>query len=301
MLSGAKYGKDNVRVLKVRKLSDTHHVVSELRVQVLLEGDIEESYTKADNASIVPTDTVKNTIYILARDADTVEPIENFGATLCDHFLSKYSHIHGAEAKIIQYKWERYVDRKNQEAHPHSFILRKGETRETHVTLKRNKGFQVDSYIVGLGVLKSTGSAFYGYNKCDYTTLAETQDRILATDILAKWSWKGPLSRGDIQELSSSNTFDTVYEGVRDITINRFAHENSASVQATMYNMGQDILAKYSGVQAVHYEMPNKHYFTVNLDWFRNGKNPNDVIYAPQTDPNGLIFCTVNRTSQAKL
>lgn len=298
MLTGAKYGKSNVRVLKVKKLTATHHVVSELRVEVLLQGEVDESYTKADNASIVPTDTIKNTIYILARDADTVEPIEQFGATLCNHFVSKYKHIYGAEAKIIQYKWERYVDPNSKEAHPHSFILRKGETREAHVTLSENKGFEIDSYIVGLGVLKSTGSAFHGYNKCEYTTLKETNDRILATDILAKWTWKGPLQLSAITELAKSGRFDEAYEGARDITIHRFAHENSASVQATMYNMGQDILNRFEEINSVHYEMPNKHYFEVNLDWFE--RKSDNVIYAPQSDPNGLIFCTVTRP-RAKL
>src|SRR5260370_9722031 len=101
MLATARYGKDNVRVLKVwRDPQDPNHQkVIEMTVCVLLEGEIEESYTQADNSSIVPTDTVKNTIYILAKQNE-VWPIELFGATLVNHFITRYPHIHAAHTHI---------------------------------------------------------------------------------------------------------------------------------------------------------------------------------------------------------
>jgi urate oxidase len=39
------------------------HDVAEYNVCALLQGDIDTSYTQADNSVVVPTDTVKNTVY----------------------------------------------------------------------------------------------------------------------------------------------------------------------------------------------------------------------------------------------
>ncbi|KAK9759692.1 hypothetical protein K7432_017039, partial [Basidiobolus ranarum] len=61
------YGKTKVRVTKVIRHTKNWHDVVELTCQVLLDGKFETSYTEADNSSIVPTDTVKNTIYVLAK------------------------------------------------------------------------------------------------------------------------------------------------------------------------------------------------------------------------------------------
>ncbi|ANB14907.1 uricase [Sugiyamaella lignohabitans] len=301
MLTQAIYGKDNVRVLKVKKnpQNPNYQDVIELRVCVLLEGDIDESYTKADNASIVPTDTVKNTIHILAKQTE-VWPIELFGATLTNHFVTKYSHIHAAHASITQYRWTRYeVDGK---LHPHSFIQDGAETRVVHVVKRDTAGsaFSINSGIKGLTVLKSTGSMFYGYNKDDFTTLKETTDRILSTDVDASWLWaaKTVPTLAAVEKLASSGVFDDAYTKARAITLRTFALENSASVQATMYNMANQILAATTHVESVHYELPNKHYFNIDLSWHHGLKNlgKDAEVYAPQSDPNGFIKCTVDRT-----
>ncbi|CDO56766.1 hypothetical protein DV451_000404 [Geotrichum candidum] len=298
-LESSKYGKDNVRVLKVKRdpQNPAKQEVIELTVRVLLEGEIEESYTKADNASIVPTDTVKNTTFILAKQHD-VWPIERFGATLANHFVTKYAHIHAAEAHIIQHRWTKYNVQGTP--HLHSFIQDGAEVRTATVYKKEGEAFKITSGIKDLTVLKSTGSKFYGYNVCDFTTLKETHDRILSTDVDAQWTWiPSKVSTYEaVNELGEKGEFDSAYEKARNITLETFALENSASVQATMYNISESILKEAPLLDTVTYLLPNKHYVELDLSWHHGLKNTGKdaEVYVPLNHPNGLIKSVVKRT-----
>ena len=257
-LAYAKYGKDNVRVMNVHKDKATGiHEVFEYRVCSLLEGDIETSYTEADNSVIVPTDTQKQTIYILAKK-HPVSPPELFASTLAQHYIDKYKHIHIAHIDIEQVSWGRMtIDGK---PHPHSFVSGGTEKRTASVTATEGKGIEIRSGIKDLLVLKSTGSAFYGYDTTDpYTRLPETRDRILSTSVECIWTWNvfGHLSTIDQQKAM----FDSAWEHARATTLDLFAKENSPSVQNTMYKMANEILAAVQEVAKVEYSLPNKHYF----------------------------------------
>ncbi|CAH0018199.1 hypothetical protein V2G26_020494 [Clonostachys chloroleuca] len=295
-VSAARYGKDNVRVYKVHRDQSTGvQTVAEMTVCCLLEGDIETSYTKADNSVVVATDSVKNTIYLLAKQ-NPVTPPEYFASLLGSHFIKKYSHIHAAHVKIITHHWERMtIDGK---PHPHSFVKNAGETRNVEATISRKDGISITSSIVGLSVLKSTGSAFHGFVRDEYTTLPETWDRILSTDVDAGWTWK---TFGTHEAVKASvGKFDKAWEAARDITLKRFATDDSASVQATMYKMSEDILAAVPETETVTYALPNKHYFELDLSWHKGIKNTGTdaEVYVPQSGPNGLIKCSVSRGDQ---
>ncbi|VVT56823.1 uncharacterized protein SAPINGB_P005310 [Magnusiomyces paraingens] len=297
-LASNTYGKDNVRLLKVARDpvdSSVQHVI-ELTVQVLLEGELEVAYTKADNSPVVPTDTVKNTIYILAKQASPW-PIERFGATLTNHFVTKYQHISKATAYIKQHRWTRYaVDGK---PHNHSFIQDGRELRTAKVQKTKTGAFVIESGIKDLTVLKSTGSQFWGYNKCEYTTLEETYDRILSTDVDAVWTWNGTRFANirDVDYVADTGAFDSVYDVARNTTLRTFALENSASVQATMYNISEEIIKKAPLVDQVYFALPNKHYVAANLEWFQDTKNKGKdaEVFVPLSDPNGLIKSVVRR------
>ncbi|KAL9082137.1 MAG: hypothetical protein Q9159_006678 [Coniocarpon cinnabarinum] len=295
-LKYAKYGKDNVRVLKVHKDKQTGvQDVFEFTIQTMLEGDIETSYTKADNSLVVPTDTQKQTIYILAKK-HPVSPPEVFAALLAQHFLDKYKHIHVAHVDLEQVSWTRLTI--DGQPHPHSFIEGGSEKRSVSVTAAEGKGIEVRSGIKDLLVLKSTGSAFYGYDTSDpYTRLPETRDRILSTAVDCTWTWQ-PFERlVDVEERAA--LFNDAFPTARKVTLDFFAKENSPSVQNTMYKMANDILRQVSDVVEVEYTLPNKHYFECDLSWV-GGENLRNVrtdaeVYMPQTDPNGLINCIVSR------
>jgi urate oxidase len=281
-LSYARYGKDNVRLYKVDKDPKTGiHTVVEQTVRILLQGDIEtscanllppffppltpHSYTKADNSVVVATDTQKQTTYILAKQ-HPIDPPEAFAAIIGDHFVNKYPHIHACHVKIIQHRWTRMsIDGK---PHPHSFYRDSNEVRVVESVTKENEGVSIRSKIEKLLVLKSTGSAFHGFHRDEFTKLPETWDRILSTDIEAGWQWK---TFKDAAEAGKTD-FNGAWRTARDITMKIFAEDDSASVQATMYKMCDRILAAVPEIEAVDYALPNKHYFEIGkFDIFLRG------------------------------
>ncbi|TLD37619.1 urate oxidase [Venturia nashicola] len=298
-LGYARYGKDNIRLYKVKRNEDGTQEVTEQTVCILLEGDIETSYTKADNSVIVATDTQKQTCYILAKQ-NPINPPELFASIIGDHFINTYKHIHACHVKIIQHKWTRMtIDGK---PHPHSFFRDGEETREVEVVTREGKGISIKSGINKLLVLKSTGSAFHGFDRDEYTQLPEVWDRILSTEVKADWNWSTFDSLATVKAQQSK--FDEAWKSSRDITMKTFATDNSASVQATMYQMCEQILAATPMVQSVEYLLPNKHYFEIDLSWHKGLKNTGKdaEVYAPQSNPNGLIQCTVVRKGgKAKL
>ncbi|KAM3430097.1 hypothetical protein MY4824_007855 [Beauveria thailandica] len=292
-VTAARYGKDNVRLFKTHRDPKTGmHTVTETVVCVLLEGAIETSYTQADNSVVVATDSMKNTVFILAKQ-HPVTPPELFAATLGAHFLEKYSHIHVANVDIATKRWVRmHVDGR---PHPHSFVKEGEEKRNVRARVSRSGGIAVNSGLSDLTVLKSTGSAFHGFVRDDFTTLPETWDRIMSTDVDASWDWSVFPDLAAVRDAAPE--FDRAHEAARNITFKRFAEDNSASVQATMYKMSADILEAVPNVTKVYYSLPNKHYFELDLSWHKGIKNTGKdaEVYVPQSNPNGLIKVEVSR------
>lgn len=188
-------------------------------------------------------------------------PPELFGSILGTHFIEKYSHIHAAHVNIITHRWVRMdIDGK---PHPHSFIKDSAETRNVQVDVIEGKGIDINSSIDGLTVLKSTGSQFWGFVRDEFTTLKETWDRILSTKVNANWQWR---RFGSLNEVKANvQKFDHAWETARKTTLKTFAEDNSASVQATMYKMSEQILAAVPLLDTVEYALPNIHYFEIGM------------------------------------
>lgn len=302
-VANSTYGKNNVKFLKVKRCKNNlqSHQVMECSVKVLLRGDFDASYTTGDNSMIIPTDTVKNTILIHARKYDTW-PIEKFAANLALHFTSKYKQVSGLEIEIMQDRWVKYDIEKKENLH--SFIHQGPEKRICFLDYEKKDGgnmYKLYGSIKDLSVLKSSGSMFYNYNICEYTSLKPTKDRILSTDIFATWNWDIQ-KLGTLESISSGKKdlmFDSVYQDVRDITLDIFGKENSVSVQATMFNMASAVLKKNSEINSVSYELPNKHYILFDFTWFNNLDNENELFY-PSPDPSGLIKCRIERNEVKK-
>lgn len=147
--------------------------------------------------------------------------------------------------------------------HPHSFFRDGEETREVEVVAREGTGISIKSGINKLLVLKSTGSAFYGFDRDAYTQLPEVWDRILSTEVKADWNWNTFATLAEVK--SKQEKFDEAWKSSRDITMKTFANDNSASVQNTMYKMCDQILAATPLVQSVEYLLPNKHYFEIGM------------------------------------
>jgi urate oxidase len=260
---------------------------------------------------VVATDSIKNTIYIKAKE-HPVNPPELYASILGQHFLDTYPHISVANIKVVVHRWTRMTI--DGEPHPHSFYRDSEETRNVEAVVRRD-GITLKSSIVGLTVLKSTGSAFHGFVRDEFTTLKETWDRILSTDVDCGWTWKKFDTLAAVQ--NGVERFDKAWEAARNITMKTFAQDESASVQATMYKMSEQILDAVPEVDFANYSLPNKHYFeigkfasffhlrqhvlisvVIDLSWHKGLKNTGKdaEVYAPQSGPNGLIKCEVARS-----
>jgi urate oxidase len=253
-------------------------------------------YTKADNSVVVATDSMKNTVYVKAKE-HPVTPPELFASILSTHFIDTYPHLTAAHVNVITHRWTRMtIDGK---PHPHSFYRDGNETRNVEAVARKGKGIDIRSGIAGLLVLKSTGSQFHGFIRDEYTTLPEVWDRILSTDVDAGWSWK---TFPDLATVKAAiPKFDKAFDNARNITMKTFAEEDSPSVQNTMYKMCEYIMEAVPEVDSVDYSLPNKHYFEIDMSWHKGLKNTGKdaEVYAPQSGPNGLIKVTVARSQVA--
>jgi urate oxidase len=221
----------------------------------------------------VATDTQKNTIFAFARDG--VGSPEAFLLRLADHFTGDFDWVTGGRWAAEQYTWSRIND------HDHSFYRTNAETR-TAVLVRDGADSTVISGFYGLTVLKSTQSGFEGYPKDKYTTLKETTDRVLSTDISTKWRY----NRTDLD-------FNAAYDEIKSKLLSTFTAEYSRALQEDLYKMGKAVIEAHPEVDEIKFSCPNKHHFVVDLS-FCGLENPNEVHFAADR-PYGLIEATFAR------
>jgi urate oxidase len=274
-LSFDTYGKTRVRLMQVLRTGGMHQV-AEINVSVLLEGDLADSYIAGDNSHVLPTDTVKNTVYVLARQ-QAIESIEQFSACLGRHFLGRLEHVHTIQITIEQTAWDRIGQ------HAAAFVQSTREHRVTRMKVTR-EGESIVSGIRNLHILKTSNSGFSGYLKDEYTTLPETEDRLLGTVLDTDWTLSPELRAID---------FNQLHARVRNVLLECFATQKSLSVQHTLYAMGEAALATFKEMQDIRLTMPNKHCLLVDLSRF-GLDNPNQ-IFVPTEEPSGYIEARLTR------
>ena len=275
-LTAHRYGKGRVRVLKVLRDQDTHRI-KDIEAAAFLQGDFASSYTSADNTKVIPTDTIKNTINVLAKQHLTDE-IERFALILGSHFL-RYPQVREAHIEISERDWRRLeIER---EPHPHSFVNGGDSTMFTRAVCTRESQ-TVQSGIRDLLILKSTGSGFENYPKDEFTTLPETADRVLATAFSGTWTFdKMPVNFRD------TNT------AILSAMLKIFARNYSPSAQTTLFQMGEAALAACSEISRIDLAMPNKHCLLIDLSPF--GLENKNEVFVPTDEPHGQIDATVAR------
>lgn len=276
-LIGHRYGKAKVRVLKILREGPVH-TLREIEVSALLAGDFETSYTAGDNAKVVPTDTVKNTINLMARQ-HLADDLESFAAILGQHFVRRYEQVAEATIEIAERAWNRLEV--GGKPHPHAFAAG-SEARRLARAFCRAGSSEVSAGIRDLVILKSTGSAFEGYPQCEYTTLPETADRILATSFRATWHFA---------EVPAS--YRATDEAILAAMLKVFAENFSPSAQTTLFQMGDAALATCAEISRIDLAMPNKHCLLLNLAPF--GLENKNEVFVPTEEPHGSIEASLAR------
>jgi len=277
-LGANRYGKSRVRLSRITRHSDRHEF-NEWAVHVLLEGDFESSYTKADNSKVLPTDTMKNTVYFVARGSKA-KTIEEFAMELGDYLLSNNPQVSKASVKIEDKSWEHMIVDGAPDAT--TFKLGGPELQTTNAARERDFAWSITSGVDGLTILKTTKSAFTGYIKDKLTTLKPAADRIFGTRATVNWDYG-----------SAVLDFAQVRARIIAALLKEFAAHQSMSVQHTLFDMGKAALAAAPEIARIQLTMPNLHHLLADLSPFGQD-NPNH-IFVPIDEPHGYIEATIER------
>lgn len=271
------YGKGRVRVMRVHR-DGVRNEVRELSVEVILHGGFDRAYTHADNSAVVATDTIKNVVNIVAREAVAAGP-EAFCEAVAGRFLDRYPVVERVVVTALETRWTRLEV--GGAPHPHAFTL--DANGKPLVRLDRGRGGAViRSGIEGFTFMKSTASGWTSYLMDDYTTLKETRDRIAATSMNASWLWTG-----------APPDYAAANAAILTTMLDVFATTYSEGVQDSLYRMGEAALAAVPEIGEVNLSCPNKHYLPINLSAF--GLSSDNLVFTPTDEPHGQIECTVGR------
>ena len=274
------YGKIGIRLAKVERAGE-HHAFHDLTVRVRLEGDFAAAYLDGDNSTSLPTDTMRATAYALAADMSLAEA-EHYLDALGTRLLAATPAATAAHAEAVVHGWDRIVVTGQDAAHPHAF--RRGSADATaSVAVRREGDAEVRSGLTGLTLAKTTGSGFSGFLTDEYTVLAETEDRILATAVEAEWSWLRPPP-------SYAGARPRVQAAIEEV----FATRYSPSVQHTLYAAGEAALAAVPEIAAITFRLPNRHHVPVDLTPF--GRTNDSEVFTVLDRPYGMVEGTVVRT-----
>jgi urate oxidase len=277
-LAENRYGKSRVRLMKVTR----HHHGHDLRewtVQVLLRGDFDSAHLLGDNSKILPTDTMKNTVYSIARSSNATT-MEDYAKELADFLLGRNPQVASVSIRVESTLWKRLtVDGK---PHPAAFMRGSGELQTASVERAQGGAFHILSGLDNLVLLKTANSGFEGYIKDSLTTLPETKARLFCTAVSAEWLYP-----------SSDLDFDALRVALRETMLRTFANHDSKSVQQTLYAMAESALEVAKAIDEIKITMPNKHCLLVDLSRFAQD-NPNE-IFVPTDEPHGYIEARIRR------
>jgi urate oxidase len=279
-LAENRYGKSRIRLMKVTRHAHGNDL-REWTVQILLKGDFESAHLEGDNSKILPTDTMKNIVYSIARTS-TATTMEDYAKELADFLLSRNPQVSSASIHIESTLWKRFEF--DEKPHPSAFMRGSNERQTTTVERTQSGKFSILSGLEDLIILKTADSGFEGYIKDSLTTLPETKDRLFGTAVSAEWRY-----------ISTSLDFDAVRDTIRETMLRTFANHESKSVQQTLYAMAQSALEDVPHIDEIELTMPNKHCLLVDLSRFGQD-NPNE-IFVPTDEPAGYIEARIRRKS----
>jgi urate oxidase len=293
-LRSHRYGKQRVRLTHLDRATEPHRLTV-AAVGVTLEGDFAESYTAGDNRKVVATDSIKNTVYVMARERG-VASIEELGVALAEHFVGTYAQVDGARIDIEEEIWspirvskgEGEGERSEAGALPDAFERVASEVGTAAAVFAAGE-LSLTSGIEHLQVLKSAHSGFVDFVRDRYTTLPDVADRIFATSVCARWR----LAHGSAPKSAPGIDFRGLRSGVRATLAETFGRHASLAVQQTLHAMGSAVLERFAPIAEITLVLPNQHHLLVPLTPF-GLDNPN-CVFVGTDEPFGQIEATLVR------
>jgi urate oxidase len=283
-LSWNRYGKSHIRLVKVRRPPPHdrggRHEIVDLTMDVQLEGAFDPVFLEGDNQGCLATDTMKNTVYAFAR-RDPIDHVEAFALRLAEHFAAK-PLVERARIAATEHQWQRISI--GGQLHPHAFVQPGGQQWTASVARDAN-GSVVTSGLTNLILLKTAESSFAGFPRDEFTTLPDTDDRLLATSMTSTWTYRDGVPGG--------YEFSSMRERIRRALVETFAAHDSRSVQHTLYAMGDAALAACPDVVEITLTLPNRHHLLVDLEPF--GLDNPQAVFVATDEPFGMIEATIRR------
>jgi urate oxidase len=275
-LGANRYGKAAVRVVTVSRAPGEHHL-RDLTVRIALEGTFDAAHLGDDNSLVIATDTMKNTAYAIAAE-HVSDAAETYGIALARHFAA-HAQVERVTVEIAQHRWARLPSAGGPSDHA---FTRAGDYTRTALIVAEGDAVAVSAGIDGLTVLKTTQSSFAGFPRDRFTTLPETDDRILATKVASTWRY----GRADLD-------FDALHDDVVATLLDVFASHFSPSVQNSAWLMGRAVLERHDAIDEIRFALPNLHHWLADLGAF--GLANDKAVYVATSEPHGLIEVTVTR------
>jgi urate oxidase len=277
-LAENSYGSSRIQLLRVSRQQGRHDI-REIALSVRFEGDFEDAHVRGDNRKILPADTMKNTVYALARQ-HSIEPLENFGLHLIEHFLTYNTQVTRVVIAAAENIWTRLPH--GGKPHPSAFA-RSGDQERTSLLSGTRQGTQVRAGIENLLVLRTSDAAFEDFKKDPYTTLQEEGDRILSIVINADWLYT-----------SEEAEFGPLWHAVTKALLETFAEHESHSLQHTLYAMGEGILGNFENISEIHLSLPSKQFHLADLAPL--GMDNPGTVFLPANEPHAVIEATLKKT-----
>ena len=268
ILGQNNYGKTEVRVLKVNRDPERHELW-DLDVRVALEGDFEAAHVKGDNTGLLATDTMRNTVYALAKDKLTGS-IEDFGLALVDHFLEAGPTVTSCWVRIHQAQWSRMEA--DGQPHEYSFVRDRGQ-RRAEVWGDESGGRKVEAGIGDVHILKTTESGWEGFLREQFTTLPETDDRILSTIVTSRWEYN-TTDLGNVD-------FDEIWRGVMDQVFDDFHRPLQPLDAEHPVSHGRSGLKEVPGDRADLVLLPERPLHPLRSGTLRHRERPGDLPRNP--------------------
>jgi urate oxidase len=275
-----RYSEAGIRLLKLNRLGDRHEL-RDLTVDVSFEGDFETNHTRGDNARILPTHTMRNTVYSIARDRASGD-IEKFALALTQHFLEQNPQVRTVYVRVAEEQWTRV----SIAGRPHGCAFSRGGLERRTALVERSAArLIVESGLEGLRLVKTRNAAFVGFLRDRFTTLPESGDGMLATELNARWRYGW-----------SEVPFGPQWQQVRQVLLETFAEHDSRSLQHTLFTMASAALEQCPPLSEIRLRLPAFHPVLVDLSPFAM---ENHEVFIPGEVPHSVAEAVVRRDEMA--
>eukprot|EP00963_Diacronema_lutheri_P008810 scaffold776_cov347-Pavlova_lutheri.AAC.8 len=279
------HGKSRVRVARVWREPSGAQYICEWEVQAILLSAMEHAFLHGDNAGMTPTDTVKNTVYYVAKKMKQRCTAEEFAIEIAKQFVKEYPLVSQATVDVEQKPWKRM--QVLGRPHNHGFTMGGTELRTAQAVYNNSGLVKLSAGVKDFMVLKTTQSGYVGYLIDKFTTLGETTERLLGTSITASWTYSTPPRD---TEKAYNNAMDSLVEVFYG---NPATGIYSPSVQYTLHEMCQEALRRVPEMESITMRLPNIHFLPYNHE--KSGVKFEDDVYIATSEPHGTIQATVTR------